>query len=79
MTKKQLKKAVAICKEKALAHISQRYYWLKYDRFEVDKFNAIHLYFIDSVTFDFPTRQRLCHYVFLYENGEWQIHTVVYG
>ena len=71
MTNKQIKKAVEICKEKAFEHMFNRYYWLKYDRYEIDKFNAIHIYFVKQY--------RTCHYVFMCNKGEWQIKTVVYG
>lgn len=71
MTSKGIKNAVVICKEMAIEHMRHRWYWMQYDRYEVDDFNAIHIYFTNHY--------RMCHYVFMANKGEWKIKTVAYG
>lgn len=80
MTNKQIKRAVEICKEKAVKHMFGRYWWLKFDRYEIDKFNAIHIYFTDMFQYEWSNcRTRVCQYVFMLNSGEWQIKTIAYG
>lgn len=80
MTNKQIKRAVEICKEKAVNHMDEhgtlRCSHMKYNKYEIDKFNAIHIYYNNDYNDKY---KHISHYMFIYSKGEWEIKTVIYG